>query len=98
MGRFLVSIGARNRRPAPCAKCSKAVRESWRDCLERVREQLQRRISPKLADMLAVLESMPLASGEFAMARARTESLKRYADAREWGAADYELRLLKVLA
>jgi hypothetical protein len=102
MGRVLVSTDSRNRRTANCKKCSETVRQSWHDCLERVRGHLRRRNSPKIAEMLAemrtVIDSMPLASGEHAVARSRTENLNRYADACEWGAADFELRLLKVLA
>jgi hypothetical protein len=98
MGRFLVSTGTRNHRRTTCDKCSKAVRESWRECLEKVHEQLQRRTAPTIAEMLNVLAAMPLASDDYATARSRTESLKRYADACEWGAAQFELRLLKVLA
>lgn len=50
-----------------------------------------------LQDLGALLETLPLTSGEFATAHNRIRNARRYLQASEPGAARYELRLLACL-
>ena len=57
----------------------------------RLAEPFERR---RIADLRALLESLPLATDEFALAARRLQNADRYLRSRERGAARYELRLL----
>ncbi|MCO6459136.1 MAG: hypothetical protein J5I93_27825 [Pirellulaceae bacterium] len=48
----------------------------------------------QLADSRLLLEALPMATNEFAVARRRLQNADRYLRSDEWGAARYELRLL----
>jgi hypothetical protein len=76
---------------------SGALHHAWRDALERLLDCLGQRLPLNRAVEAARrrLESLPLASAEFALARLRLSNIEAYGSAGEWGAAAFELRRLQ---
>ncbi len=65
--------------------------------LSRLRTQMKLRmdVSRGLAELNVLLESLPLSTSEFGLARNRVNNARRYITAAEWGAAQYEFKLLE---
>jgi hypothetical protein len=65
------------------------------DSLMRVIQTFDCRKSPiGFQTLISLMESLPLSTAEFGLARNRLDNARRYADSDEPGAAIYELRLL----
>ena len=75
-----------------------AIHRLWSESLESVRRQLRQKTLLNLANALEVLESLPLATADYAIAKARLNNAHHYARAGEWGAADFELRMIRFKA
>jgi hypothetical protein len=71
------------------------VKQRLVGCLTHIIRTFDCRESPDYFPLaLSLLESMPLSTTEFDMARHRLDNAQRYADSFEPGAAVYELRIL----
>ena len=84
------------RRPSP-ALPSDALHHAWYEAIGAVLDCLGQRLPLNRAVEAARrrLESLPMASAEFALARVRLGNVEAYASAGEWGAAAFELRRLR---
>jgi hypothetical protein len=65
--------------------------------LDRIGGELRGRHLPTIEEGILALESLPLTTEEFATARLRLANLRNYARIGEWGAAEFEFRLLSVV-
>jgi hypothetical protein len=66
----------------------------WQESLACAAADLAARRVPNLVPLTRLLLSLPLSTSAFGTMRLRLANVRRYATAGEWGAAEFELRLL----
>lgn len=69
-------------------------RDLWRAALSRIAAEIGAQRLPSIAPAVRALSKMPLSPSLFGTMKLRLASVRRYAATKEWGAAEFELRLL----